>query len=66
MAPLRGEKRILEIDHIGYKIIDNCMLISKILICLDDKYYQKELNLKTVFKGPNLAKLLQGLRHSLY
>jgi hypothetical protein len=35
---------------------ENFMLISKILICLSDKMFPKKFKLKTVSKGPNLAK----------
>jgi hypothetical protein len=51
MALLKGEFFFFEIDHIGYQIIENFMLISKMQTYLSDKMPPKKLKLKNAKMG---------------
>jgi hypothetical protein len=56
MALLRGKNFFFKIGHIGYQIIKNCMLISKMQTYLSDKMPPKKVKIKKRQKW-DLAKL---------
>ncbi len=49
MTNLIDKKVFPEIGHIGYKNVENFMLISKILICLGDKMLPQKFKIKKPF-----------------